>query len=49
VAASEELLDRTDRATASASASQPAVRDMCDIVESSHHMLALINDVLDFE
>jgi signal transduction histidine kinase len=30
--------------------SQPAVREMCEIVaESSRHMLALINDVLDFE
>jgi signal transduction histidine kinase len=29
---------------------QPAVREMCKIVtESSRHMLALINDVLDFE
>ena len=46
--ASEELMERV--ATECPTESQPAVREMCKIVtESSRHMLALINDVLDFE
>jgi hypothetical protein len=47
VAASEELSERIE---AECTDSRPALRDMCNIVvESSDHMLALVNDVLDFE
>jgi signal transduction histidine kinase len=48
VATSEELSELIE--VAECTNSRPALRDMCNIVvENSSHMLALVNDVLDFE
>jgi signal transduction histidine kinase len=50
VAASEELLALIDAGDDSGDQQPVAKRDMCSVVvESSRHMLSLINDVLDFE